>query len=167
MIVANKEKAHNLRIKVGVRSNTFGEIAHPHSPYYNELKALIQSCDVIQCNLYPPSQSATAQDGVTAVGQAFYQIKTAVADINPQCEVMIGETGWPSEGVSFSNTDNNVANLLAYYEAIDKWAFENQVITYFFEAFDEPWKSNKSQFSAEGHYGLWYLNDRGECQQKV
>jgi len=167
MIVANKEKAHNLGIKVGVRSNTFGEIAHPHSPYYNELKALIQSCDVIQCNLYPPSQSATAQDGVTAVGQAFYQIKTAVADINPQCEVMIGETGWPSEGVSFSNTDNNVANLLAYYEAIDKWAFENQVITYFFEAFDEPWKSNKSQFSAEGHYGLWYLNDRGECQQKV
>ncbi|MEG4055284.1 MULTISPECIES: glycosyl hydrolase family 17 protein [unclassified Microcoleus] len=167
MIVANKEKAHNLGIKVGVRSNTFGEIANPNSAYYNELKGLIQNCDFIQCNLYPASESVTPQDGVNAVGQAFYQIKTAVSDVNPPCEMMIGETGWPSEGISFNNTNNNVANLLAYYEAIDKWAFENRVTTYFFEAFDEPWKSNhNSQYSAEGHYGIWYLNDQGEYKQK-
>ena len=177
MIVTHKQKAHNLGLKVGVRSHTFGEIANQNSPYYTQLKTLIQNCDFIQCNLYPATNTATPADGVNQVGQAFSQIKTAVANINPQCEVMIGETGWPSEGISFNNTNNNVANLLAYYEAIDKWAFENRVITYLFEAFDEPWKSNQNAQvpptnswqgpnGAEGHYGLWYLNQQGEYMQK-
>ncbi len=174
MIVANKDNAHNLNIKVGVRSQTFGNIADPGSPFYNELKTLIQNCDFIQCNLYPGSNAATPQDGVNGVSEAFNRIKSAVAEINPQCEVMIGETGWPSQGVSFNNTDNNVNNLLAYVEAIDKWASEQSVITYLFEAIDEPWKSNQNaqdppsqgQNGAEGHYGLWYLNDSGGYTHK-
>ena len=50
----------------------------------------------------------------------FNRIKSAVAPINLQCEVMISETGWASQGVSFNNTGNNVNNLLAYFEAINK-----------------------------------------------
>ena len=177
MIAANKQRAHNLNIKVGVRSHTFGQIADPNSPYYNELQTLIQNCDFILCNLYPGQNAPTPQDGVNAVSQAFNTIKTAVAKINPQCEVMIGETGWPSQGISFNNTDNNVNNLLAYFEAIDKWVSNEGVITYLFEAIDEPWKSNQNAQvppdnpwqgpnGAEGHYGLWYLNDQGQYTQK-
>jgi exo-beta-1,3-glucanase (GH17 family) len=178
MIVANKQKAHNLNIKVGVRSHTFGNIANPSSPFYNQLKTLIQNCDFILCNLYPAKDTATPQEGVNGVAQAFNTIKTAVTAINPQCEVAIGETGWPSQGISFNNTVNNVANLLAYYKAIDKWAFEQKVTTYLFEAFDEPWKSNQNAQvppenpwsgpnGAEGHYGLWYLNDQGNYTEKT
>ena len=174
MIVANKQNSHNLNIKVGVRSNAFGNIANPSSPFYNELKTLIQNCDFIQCNLYPGSNTPTPQDGVNGVSQAFNTIKSAVAKINPQCQVMIGETGWPSQGISFNNTDNNVNNLKAYFEAIDKWASQQGVITYLFEAIDEPWKSNQNKLDepwqgpngAEGHYGLWYLNDSGGYTQK-
>ena len=112
------------------------------------------------------------------VGQAFNIIKNAVAAINPQCEVMIGETGWPSEGISFNNTENNVKNLLSYVEAMDKWASQQGAIAYLFEAIDEPWKSDKNAQvpptkpwqgpnGAEGHYGLWYLNDQGAYTQKV
>ena len=175
MIVANQQNAQNLALKVGVRSNTFGEIANPSSPFYNELQTLIQNCDFIQCNLYPGSSTPTPQDGVNEVSEAFKAIESAVADINPECEVMIGETGWPSEGVSFNNTDNNVNNLLAYFEAIDKWASAQSVITYLFEGIDEPWKSNQNsqdppwqgQNGAEGHYGLWYLNDDSYTQKNV
>lgn len=174
MIVANKQNSHNLNIKVGVRSHTFGNIANPSSPFYNELKTLIQNCDFIQCNLYPGSNTLTPQDSVNGVSEAFNTIKSTVAGINPQCEVMIGETGWPSQGVSFNNTDNNVNNFLGYFEAINKWASEQGVITYLFEAIDEPWKSNQNaqdplwqgQNGAEGHYGLWYLDDSGSYTQK-
>ncbi|MBN3910579.1 MAG: hypothetical protein HWQ35_29785 [Nostoc sp. NMS1] len=174
MIVTNKQNAHNLNLKVGVRSHTFGNIANPSSPFYNEMKTLIQKCDFIQCNLYPGSNTPTAQDGVNGVSEAFNMIKSAVVGVNPQCEVMIGETGWPSQGVSFNNTDNNVNNLLAYSEAIDKWASQQGVITYLFEAIDEPWKSDQNkqdppwqgQNGAEGHYGLWYLDDSGGYTQK-
>ncbi len=100
MLAANKQRAHNLNIRVGVRSHTFGQIAAPNSPYYNELQTLIQNCDFILCNLYPGQNAPTPQDGVNEVSQAFSTIKTAVARINPQCEVMIGETGWPSQGIS-------------------------------------------------------------------
>jgi|GEM_PF-2983671 len=174
MIVANKQNAHNLNIKVGVRSNAFGNIAAPNSAFYNELKTLIQNCDFIQCNLYPAPNTPTPQDGVNGVSQAFNTIKSAVAKINPQCQVMIGETGWPSQGISFNNTNNNVNNLRTYFEAIDKWASQQGVITYLFEAIDEPWKSNQNKLNppwqgpngAEGHYGLWYLNDSGGYTQK-
>lgn len=174
MIVANKQKAHEFGIKVGVRSHTFGNITSQSSPFYNELKTLIQNCDFIQCNLYPGLKARTPQDGVNGVSEAFNKIKSAVAGINRQCEVMIGETGWPSRGVSFNNTDNNVNNLLAYVEAIDKWASQQRVITYLFEAIDEPWKSNPNKQDppwqgpngAEGHYGLWYLNDSGGYTKK-
>ncbi len=174
MIVNNKQKAHNLNIKVGVRSHTFGEIANPHSYFYNELKTLIQNCDFIQCNLYPGRHCPNPTEGVNQVGKAFHQIKTAVANINPQCEVEIGESGWSSEGISFNKTNNTVANLLAYYEVIKKWAEEHRVKTYLFEAIDEPWKSNQNGSNnpwqgpngAEGHYGLWFLNDQGGYTHK-
>ena len=177
MIVANKQKARERGIKVGVRSHTFGHIANPNSPFYNELRTLIQNCDFIQCNLYPAPNTATPQEGVNGVAEAFNVIKTAVRAINAQCSVAIGETGWPSQGISFNNTNNSVANLLAYYQAIDKWAFEQRVMTYLFEAFDEPWKSDQNAQvpptnpwqgpnGAEGHYGLWYLNEQGEYVQK-
>jgi exo-beta-1,3-glucanase (GH17 family) len=174
MIVANKQKSHHLDLKVGVRSNTFGNIANPNSPFHKELKTLIQNCDFIQCNLYPEANTATPQEGVHGVSQAFNRIKSAVDKINPQCEVMIGETGWPSKGISFNKTHNNVKNLLAYFEAIDKWASQHRVITYLFEAIDEPWKSDQNKQDppwqgangAEGHYGLWFLNDSGGYTHK-
>ena len=173
----NKQKAHDSGIKVGVRSHTFGEITNPNSPFYNELKNLIQNCDFIQCNLYPGINCPGPIEGVRQVDRAFKQILAAVADINPQCEVTIGETGWPSQGISFNKTENNVANLLAYYEAIGNWAKENSVVTYLFEAIDEPWKSAqngdlppsepwKGPKGAEGHYGVWFLNAQGGYTHK-
>ena len=121
MIVATKQKAQELRIKVGVRSHNFGKIANPNSPYYTKLKTLSQNCDFTLSNLYPAVNTATPTAGVNQVGQAFHQIKTAVADINPQCVVMIGKTGCLSQGISFNNTDNNVANLLAYDGSEASW----------------------------------------------
>ena len=55
--------------------------------------------------------------------------------------MIIGETGWLLES-SLNNTDNYVTNLLAYYEAIEKWALENRVMTYMFEKlFLKLWES--------------------------
>ena len=56
-----------------------------------------------------------------------------------------------------------MANEQAYFQAIQTWANQNQVETDWFEAIDEPWKSNQNSGGntgpngpngAEGHYGL-------------
>jgi len=169
MLTANKSKANGLNLKVGVRSQTFGQLTNPACPYLAQLQTLVRNCDVILCNLYPPDPPGTIQDSIRNVAQAFDSIKSAVAGLNPQCEVMIGETGWPSAGISFNNSVNNVANAHAYFEAITQWATQRSVMTYYFEAIDEPWKSNQNASvppaapwqgpnGAEGHYGIWALD---------
>ena len=69
-----------------------------------------------------------------------------------------------------SSQDNTVANEQAYFAAIQSWANQNQVETNWFEAIDEPWKSNQNNSNtldpqgidgAEGHYGLWTYNSSG------
>ncbi|MGH7231533.1 MAG: glycosyl hydrolase family 17 protein, partial [Nitrospiraceae bacterium] len=144
-------------------------LTNPACPYLPQLQTLVRNCDVILCNLYPPNPPGTIPDSVQSVAQSFDSIKAAVAGLNPQCEVMIGETGWPSAGISFNNSANNVANAQAYFEAIKEWAGQRRVMTYYFEAIDEPWKSNRNASvpptapwqgpnGAEGHYGIWSLD---------
>jgi exo-beta-1,3-glucanase (GH17 family) len=169
MLTANKAKAKSLNLKIGVRSQTFGQLTNRACPYLAQLQALVRNCDVILCNLYPSNPPGTIHDSVQNVAQAFDSIRTAVADLNPQCDVMIGETGWPSAGISFNNSVNTVANAQAYFEAITQWAAQRSVMTYYFEAIDEAWKSNQNATvpptapwqgpnGAEGHYGIWSLD---------
>ncbi len=165
MLISTKAAAKTLGLKIGVRSQTFGQLTDPRSSYLAPLQTLVRNCDVILCNLYPPKPPRTIQDGVRNVAQAFESIKATVAGLNPQCEVMIGETGWPTAGVSFNDSVNNVSNAQAYFEAIKQWSAQQRVMTYYFEAIDEAWKSNRNAAvpptaawqgpnGAEGHYGV-------------
>jgi exo-beta-1,3-glucanase (GH17 family) len=42
--------------------------------------------------------------------------------------------------------------MAEYWKRMRKWSSENRVKIYMFEAFDEPWKLDKT---AEEHYGWW------------
>jgi exo-beta-1,3-glucanase (GH17 family) len=183
LITANKQKAHEMGLEVGVRSETFGQLTIPNSPYLPQLQSLIKNVDFIMCNLYP-SQSSE-QQGIAAsvndVASQYASIKAAAMALNPSIEVLIGETGWPSQGVSFNDpngTLNTVANEHAYFNAIGQWANANQIQVMYFEAIDEPWKSNQNNtnpsdpqgfMGAEGHYGVWSYttnNDNGSFVAK-
>jgi exo-beta-1,3-glucanase (GH17 family) len=183
LITANKQKAHDMGLEVGVRSETFGQLTNPNSPYLPQLQSLIKNVDFIMCNLYPsqPSEQQGIAASVENVASQYASIKAAALALNPSIEVLIGETGWPSQGVSFNDpggTLNTVANEHAYFNAIGQWANANQVQVMYFEAIDEPWKSNQNNtnpsdpkgfMGAEGHYGVWSYttnNDNGSFVAK-
>ncbi len=169
-------QAHTLGVEVGVRSNTFGQLTDPSSPNLVPMQNLVKTLDFIMLNIYPSNEATvTPQQGAAEVETQYNAIKAAARAINPNIDVLIGETGWPSQGVSFndlvngqpSSQDNTPANQLAYFAAIQAWANQNQVETNWFEAIDEPWKSNQNNSNtldpqgidgAEGHYGLWTYN---------
>jgi exo-beta-1,3-glucanase (GH17 family) len=68
----------------------------------------------------------------------------------------IGETGWPTAG-SFDQTtagEPSLANQKTYYEGLTAWAKENQVLTFWFEGFDESWK-DPTGGGLEAHWGLF------------
>jgi exo-beta-1,3-glucanase (GH17 family) len=135
------------------------------------------------CNLYPsqPSEQQGIAASIDDVASQYAAIKAAAVALNPSIEILIGETGWPSQGVSFNDpggTLNTIANAQAYFNAIRQWANANQVEVMYFEAIDEPWKSNQNNtnpsdpqgfMGAEGHYGVWSYttdNDSGSFVAK-
>src|SRR5262249_3991031 len=114
-----KDQAHSLNLEVGVRSNTFGQLTKSDSPYLVPLQNLGKSLDFIMLNLSPTNEATeTPQEGAADVASQYEKIRAAARALNPNIDVLIGETGWPSQGVSFndlvngqrSSQDNTVAN---------------------------------------------------------
>ena len=169
MITDNKVKATQMGLKVGTRIHVCGIIMNSSDSIYPILVNIVRDSDFIMCNMYPtPDVVNNVQNAANAVGSAFLSYAQKFRAINPNIKVMIGETGWPSQGISFNKSPNNVQNLKAYWSAINNWATNNGVLVHMFEAIDEPWKSNQAStdwnsFSgpngAEGHYGWWYRSD--------
>ena len=49
----------------------------------------------------------------------------------------------------------NEKNQKKYYEEFWKWSDREQIISYMFEAFDEPWKGGNRPNEAEKHWGIF------------
>ena len=81
---------------------------------------------------------------------------------HPGKTVVIGEAGWATqvhdEGEQAKLIQRQEANEEAqriYYRQFTDWARENKVCTFFFEAFDEPWKGGPHPDEVEKHWGLF------------
>lgn len=88
-----------------------------------------------------------------------------LASIGVDKEVHIGETGWASLDNSFYGPDGTraadeyVAGL--FHAAIRTWTREHNLTCFYFEAFDEPWKSDGTAGS-EGHFGLFTVDGQAK-----
>ncbi|MBD3220196.1 glycosyl hydrolase family 17, partial [bacterium] len=78
-------------------------------------------------------------------------------------EIHIGETGWASMDDSHYGPDGThaadeyIAGL--FHAAAREWTRENGMTCFYFQAFDEPWKSDGTAGS-EGHFGLITVDGR-------
>ena len=60
--------------------------------------------------------------------------------------------------MSVCNADE--AKQKRYFEEIHAWARSRGVTTFFFEAFDEPWKGSPDPLEPEKHWGLFTVDRR-------
>jgi exo-beta-1,3-glucanase (GH17 family) len=116
----------------------------------NDNPELISYLDKVMVNIYPYWRGSNINLAYDDFMADYYIIKNKYRDK----EIIIGETGWPSQGNKVGEAIPNQSNFLKYAKRILSWANSNRVKCYYFEAFDEPWKA-----SAEGpqgaHWGLW------------
>ena len=87
----------------------------------------------------------------------------AVAAQFPGRRVVIGETGWPSEGMGREGVCGPMPEPTAeeqrqFAEAFLAWARPAGVEYYFFDAFDEPWKCESGRPEVECHWGIFDTN---------
>ena len=79
----------------------------------------------------------------------------------PDKPVVITEAGWTTASNGRGIEPGNASEELqaSYYSQLLEWTTSEQILTFVFEAFDEPWKGSPHPLEPEKHWGL-FLVDR-------
>jgi exo-beta-1,3-glucanase (GH17 family) len=121
----------------------------------NFIHQIVSNVDFIAMHTYPFKRKQTYDQGL-AMSKVDYNL---IHNKYPQKYIVIGEAGWSTAGYNASLNLFGAANELAqknYYNDLITWAKNNNIITFWFEAFDEQWKG--AQSDPEPHYGLFTTN---------
>ncbi len=73
---------------------------------------------------------------------------------------MITEAGWTTASNGRGIEPHNASEELQaqYYEELLEWTTDEKILTFVFEAFDEPWKGSPDPLEPEKHWGLFNLD---------
>ena len=116
-------------------------VAHPR---------VIAACDVIMANVYPYWEGVSIDGAITKLQEDYDQIKAA----SGTKKVIISETGWPSAGSQYGAAIPSPQNQATYFGDFVGWAKGQSVDFYYFEMYDEAWKTAEPG-GVGVHWGLW------------
>ena len=112
---------------------------------------IVEACDLVYANLYPYWESVGVEEAVANVAYQYQLLKEAY----PDKEIVISETGWPTDGAQIGEAVPSVENAVYYLTNLQAWADSAGVnLLFAFEAFNEPWKvANEGEVGA--NWGIW------------
>jgi exo-beta-1,3-glucanase (GH17 family) len=139
-------------------------------PWLDKLRDLVDEVDFISIHTYPVWEYKNIHEAMEYTKQNYY----AVADTYPDKLVVITEAGWTTysngRGICPSNVSEEYQNIYyndlvpsnvseeyqnIYYNDLVDWCDEANILTFVFEAFDEPWKGSNEALEPEKHWGLF------------
>ena len=91
---------------------------------------------------------------------AFEWVKK-ICELYPDKPVIFSEVGWATNCADFSQMkegEANEENQKKYYQEFWKWSDKEKIISYMFEAFDEPWKGGNRPNEAEKNWGIFRVD---------
>lgn len=109
---------------------------------------LLPYVDSIMVNIYPFYAPVSIDQAMGNLRSAYQGFKAKF----PGKPVLIGETGWPSDGGANGAAVPSLANEQAYTKGVYRNAAQLGS-TFLFSAFDEPWLSVQNSWGP--HWGLW------------
>ena len=118
------------------------------------LKQLADELDIISIHSYPLWNGNTVEEALE-VNKTWYK---KVKEWYPGKPIVFSEVGWATDCADFKQMREgqaNEENQKKYYEEFWKWSDREQIISYMFEAFDEPWKGGNRPNEAEKHWGIF------------
>jgi exo-beta-1,3-glucanase (GH17 family) len=74
--------------------------------------------------------------------------------------VIITEAGWATNSNGRGIDPENVSQEFQaiYYNDLVEWSEHEGIMTFIFEAFDEPWKGSPEALEPEKHWGLFTVD---------
>ncbi|MBT8101009.1 MAG: glycosyl hydrolase [Gammaproteobacteria bacterium] len=154
MVSVDSLVSHALRLKKEVRQPiTFCE---NYVPWTYKLEPLAEVLDVISIHTYPAWEYRSVHDALEYTMQNYH----SVVDHYPGKPVVITEAGWTTASNGRGIEPHNASEELQaqYYEELLEWTTNEKVLTFVFEAFDEPWKGSPDPLEPEKHWGLFKLD---------
>ena len=133
-------------------------------PWHDKLKDLVDEVDFISVHTYPVWEYKNIHEALEYTKQNYY----SVADKYINKPVVITEAGWATNsngrGICPSNVSEELQEI--YYNDIAKWSEEDNILTFVFEAFDEPWKGSPEPMEPEKHWGLFTVDRKPKLVMK-
>ena len=122
-------------------------------PWLDKLRPLAEELDVISIHTYPVWEYKSIEEGLSYTIENY----NAVAEAYPDKQVVITEAGWATNinGLGIDSHNVNQEFQRRYYQELMNWAEKEQVLVYYFEAFDENWKGSNDPLETEKHWGLF------------
>jgi exo-beta-1,3-glucanase (GH17 family) len=114
---------------------------------------VVDAVDVILVNYYPYWEGIAVEEALRHVNGNHEKLLSNVKGKT----VIVGETGWPSSGDTIGEAVPSAENAAYYFLNFVSWARANGVSYFYFEAFDEPWKS-EYEGPQGAYWGLWENN---------
>ena len=156
--------------------------------YHNaDLDSLVLAVDYVSMHTYPFHDThynptfwkgeefdPTDVDGAMARAVAYSQHQYAsvvnyVRRLDADKPVHIGETGWASVSDGFYGPEGSRASdeykQALFYHGMREWTQSSGISCFYFEAFDEPWKSAANPTDSENHFGLFTKD--GEAKHAI
>jgi exo-beta-1,3-glucanase (GH17 family) len=125
-------------------------------PWQHRLRELVTELDFISLHTYPVWEYKRVHESV------HYSMDNyrSVAKMYPDKPVVISEAGWTTNangrGIQPENSSQDLQEI--YYRDLMEWTRAEGILTFVFEAFDEPWKGSPDPMEPEKHWGLFTVD---------
>ena len=125
-------------------------------PWTYKLEPLAEVLDFISVHTYPAWEYRSMEDALEYTRENYH----TVVDHYPGKPVVITEAGWTtaSNGRGIEPWNASEELQARYYEELMAWTNREKVLTFVFEAFDEPWKGSPDPLEPEKHWGLFNVD---------
>ncbi|MCC5939964.1 MAG: glycosyl hydrolase [Balneolaceae bacterium] len=127
-----------------------------YEPWHFKLENLAHELDFISVHTYPVWEYKHIDEALEYTKENYY----SVGDKYPNKPVIITEAGWATNSNGRGINPENVNELYQkiYFEKLMAWVEEENILTFFFEAFDEPWKGSTEPLEPEKHWGIYKVD---------
>jgi glucan 1,3-beta-glucosidase len=122
---------------------------------FSHRPAITELCDVILCNCYPFWEGCPIENSLDYMKQMYYQAKAA----GNGKEVIITETGWPSQGENLKGAVPGEKAARNYFINTQLWSANEAIPVFYFSSFDESWKVG-AEGTVGAYWGIWDKNEK-------
>ena len=125
-------------------------------PWQTKLHDLVPELDFISLHTYPLWEYKPVDEAIGYTRENF----DCVARLYPDTPVVITEAGWATgsngRGMNAEHASQEFQDR--YYHDLMAWTRQAGILTFVFEAFDEPWKGSPDPLEPEKHWGLFTVD---------